>query len=151
MFFQASRGSKAQEPECRHAGAPHQSQIVRQQRPVLPYRRERRYQDWPHVILFGVESIELGIYNWDNNAGVFQTRETQASSSGTASVVSLARFHSGQSKGGLTSSHIAYASSDWWLLQRIEAKFTDAVFYLVSASVRIPVCRLPLIAILGVQ
>ncbi len=48
----------------------------------------------------GVESIELGIYNWGKNAGVFL-------------------------KGGLT---ITYATPGWWLLQCIKAKFPHAVF-----------------------
>ncbi len=77
----------------------------------------------------GVESIELGIYNLDKNAGVFSDK----GDSGALVWDGLGRFvgqlHSGQSKGGLTSSHITYATPGWWLLQRIKAKFPDAVFY----------------------
>ncbi|KAK7437159.1 hypothetical protein VKT23_018786 [Stygiomarasmius scandens] len=77
----------------------------------------------------GVESIELGIYNCGKNAVAFSDK----GDSGALVWDSLGRIfgqiHSGQSKGGLTSSHITYATPGWWLLQRIKARFPHVVFY----------------------
>ncbi len=77
----------------------------------------------------GVESKELGIYNWSRDSGVFSDKGDSGALVWDGLGRILGQLHSGQSKGGSTSSHITYATPGWWLLERIKAKFPDAVFY----------------------
>ncbi|KAM5531085.1 hypothetical protein V8D89_015250 [Ganoderma adspersum] len=77
----------------------------------------------------GVESIELGIYNWGKNAGVFSDKGDSGALVWDGLGRIVGQLHSGQSKDGSTSPHVTYATPGWWLLQRIKAKFPHAVFY----------------------
>src|ERR1019366_4775462 len=58
----------------------------------------------------GVESIELGIYNWGKNAVVFSDKGDSGALVWDGLGRILGQLHSGQSKGGSTSSHITYAT-----------------------------------------
>ena len=80
----------------------------------------------------GIESIELGIYNFDKKAGVFSAKGDSGSliwdvKDGVARIVG--QLHSGSNRGGATSNHITYATPGWWLLQRIKKKFPHADFF----------------------
>ena len=76
----------------------------------------------------GVESIELGIYNYNRKAGVFSAKGDSGSLifDGLGRMVGL--LHSGMSRGGSTSAHVTYATPAWWLIDRIKAKYPHADF-----------------------
>ena len=82
----------------------------------------------------GVESIELGIYTWGKN-GVFSDKGDSGALVWDGLGRIVGQLHSGQSKGGSTNYHIAYATPGWWLLQCIKAKFPHAVFDCITWSV----------------
>ena len=76
----------------------------------------------------GVESIELGIYNWGGRDGVFSGEGDSGALIWDGRGRILGQIHSAQSRGGSTSPHVTYATPGWWLLQRIRAKFPFAIF-----------------------
>ena len=76
----------------------------------------------------GVESKELGIYNWGKNSDVFSDKGDSGALVWDGLGRIFGQLHSGHSKGGSTRNHTTYATPGWWLLQRIKAKFPDAVF-----------------------
>ncbi|KAF5380049.1 hypothetical protein D9615_006159 [Tricholomella constricta] len=77
----------------------------------------------------GVESIELGIYNWGKNSGIFaDTGDCWALVwDGNGRIVG--QLHSGQSKGGSSNSHVTYATPGWWLLN-----VSSSIFLTPSSS-----------------
>ena len=81
----------------------------------------------------GIESIELGIYNLsDKTAEVFSAKGDSGSliwhmMNGKAHIVG--QLHSGQNKGGLTSSHVTYCTPGWHFLDQIEKWFKYTNFY----------------------
>ncbi|KAG8941346.1 hypothetical protein FRC04_004592 [Tulasnella sp. 424] len=77
----------------------------------------------------GVESRELGIYNWDKNSGVFSDKGDSGALIWDGLGRMLGQLHSGQFKGGSTTSHVTYATPGWWLLERIKAEFPSAIFF----------------------
>ena len=94
-----------------------------------------RYAGLESFLNNGVESIELGIYNWDKNSSVFSANGDSGALIWDGLGRVLGQLHSGQSKGGSTSSHVTYATPGWWLLERIKAKFPNAIFYHATWSV----------------
>ena len=77
----------------------------------------------------GVESIELAIYNYDKKSSPFSAKGDSGSLifDGLGRMVGL--LHSGKSKPGLSTAHVAYATPIWWLVGRIRAKYPYADFY----------------------
>lgn len=77
----------------------------------------------------GVESIELGIYNWGKNSGVFADKGDSGALVWDSNGRVVGQLHSGESKGGSSNSHVTYATPGWWLLERIKLHFPYAVFF----------------------
>ncbi|RDB20097.1 hypothetical protein Hypma_012780 [Hypsizygus marmoreus] len=78
----------------------------------------------------GVESVELAIYNYDKRSGPFSAKGDSGSLifDGLGRMVGL--LHSGRLKrGGLTSTHVTYATPAWWVIARIMEKYPHADFY----------------------
>lgn len=77
-----------------------------------------------------VESIELGIYNLSRDDRVFSDYGDSGALIWDSLGRVLGQLHSGQfKKKNLTWSHIMYATPGWWLLQRIKARYPDAIFF----------------------
>jgi hypothetical protein len=78
----------------------------------------------------GVESIELGIYNWGKNFPVFSNKGDSGALIWDGNHHAVGQLHSGMSKGGSSNSHITYATPIWWLMGRIKREFPNAIFFL---------------------
>ncbi|KAG6835084.1 hypothetical protein H0H93_005020 [Arthromyces matolae] len=85
----------------------------------------------------GIESMELAIYNMDNDAELFSDIGDSGSlvwfmKDGKAYM--LGQLHSGHHKGGSTGNHVTYCTPAWYLLEQIRKKFPYADFYQTSWS-----------------
>jgi hypothetical protein len=120
-----------------HARAPGCSRLFRQQRRALPYRHEDgnttdltvgRYAGLESFLCddFGVESIELAIYNYDKQSGPFSAKGDSGSLifDGEGHMVGI--LHSGMPKGG--SNHVTYATPAWWAIEQLKLKYPHADF-----------------------
>ena len=77
----------------------------------------------------GLESVELAIYNYNKKSGPFSAKGDSGSLvfDGLGRMVGL--LHSGNSKNPLTSTHVTYATSAWWLVNRIKVRYSHADLY----------------------
>ncbi|ETW75104.1 hypothetical protein HETIRDRAFT_481777 [Heterobasidion irregulare TC 32-1] len=75
---------------------------------------------------FGVESIELAIYNYDKQSGPFSAKGDSGSLifDGEGHMVGV--LHSGMPKGG--SNHVTYATPAWWAIEQLKLKYPHADF-----------------------
>ncbi|EIW74718.1 hypothetical protein CONPUDRAFT_170052 [Coniophora puteana RWD-64-598 SS2] len=75
---------------------------------------------------FGVESIELAIYNYDRQSGPFSAKGDSGSLifDGEGHMVGI--LHSGMPKGG--SNHVTYATPAWWAIEQLKLKYPHADF-----------------------
>jgi len=75
---------------------------------------------------FGIESIELAIYNYDKQSGPFSAKGDSGSLifAGDGSMVGV--LHSGMPKGA--SSHVTYATPAWWVVEQIKLRYPHADF-----------------------
>jgi hypothetical protein len=75
----------------------------------------------------GVETIELAIYNYDKQSGVFSAKGDSGSLifDGMGHMVGI--LHSRMAKGG--SSHVTYATPAWWALKQLKLRYPYADFY----------------------
>ena len=87
---------------------------------------------------FGVESMELGIYNsGKKSVKAFSAKGDSGSlvwhmKDGKAHIVG--QLHSGRNIGGLTSNHVTYCTPGWYLLDEIRKQFKSADFYRTTWS-----------------
>jgi len=84
---------------------------------------------------FGIESVELGIYNSGSKA--FSAKGDSGSlvwhtKNGKARIVG--QVHSANNRGGSTSNHVTYCTPGWYLLEQIRKKFKYADFYRTTWS-----------------
>jgi hypothetical protein len=77
--------------------------------------------------VFGIESIELAIYNYNKQSGPFSAKGDSGSLifDGEGRMVGI--LHSGMPKGA--SNHVTYASPAWWVLEQIKLHYPHADFY----------------------
>jgi hypothetical protein len=75
---------------------------------------------------FGVESIELAIYNYDNKSGPFSDKGDSGSLvfDGEGRMVGI--MHSGLWKGSI--SHVTYATPAWWVIDQLKRQYPYADF-----------------------
>jgi len=81
----------------------------------------------------GVESIELGIYNYDKKKGLTFSEKGDSGAlvfDGEGRMVG--QLHSGINKGGSTSNHVTYATPAHFLIRCIKAKYPHADFNRVT-------------------
>ncbi len=82
----------------------------------------------------GVDSVELGIYNWGKNT-IFSDRGDSGALIWDGKGRAVGQIHSAMFKGGSSASHITYATPAWWLVERIKLEFPNAVFFRNTWSV----------------
>ncbi|TFK68839.1 hypothetical protein BDN72DRAFT_768770 [Pluteus cervinus] len=77
---------------------------------------------------YGIESLELAIYNHNKNSNPFSSKGDSGSLifDGLGRMVGL--LHSGVYKRGSTTAHVTYATPAWWLIRRIKARYPHADF-----------------------
>ncbi|TFY61914.1 hypothetical protein EVG20_g6885 [Dentipellis fragilis] len=77
----------------------------------------------------GVESMELGVYSRSKHSPIFSYKGDSGALIWDGNGRAVGQLHSGQSKDGLDSMHVTYATPAWWLLERIKLEFPHAVFF----------------------
>jgi hypothetical protein len=78
---------------------------------------------------FGVESIELAVYNYNLQSGPFSLDGDSGSFifDGEGHMVGI--LHSGMMKDESNRDHVTYATPAWWVIEQIMNKYPHADFY----------------------